>query len=230
MHSDSHTNHSFRPIDEAAKDHKDGLQELLRPLKEKLELFNDIKANFDRTAQDIEVQAQDTERQIKDVFLMLQKFLRKEEEVRIGAVREEKKHKSQMMKRKIEALSREIADLSDKIRATEEVLKATDLFFLQNYKTATEVVQFSLLEVPEPIPALIDMAKHLNNLSFAVLGSMKAMISTEVLDPKTNPEPLRYCPKTTLRSEAVSEWKFSHAQPVRSRKRLVKESGPGLSD
>ena len=66
MHSEIHTNHSVRPIDEAARDYKCGLQYSLDDLREKLELFNDVKRNFDQTENDIELQNTDTERQIKE--------------------------------------------------------------------------------------------------------------------------------------------------------------------
>ncbi|XP_044023576.1 E3 ubiquitin-protein ligase TRIM35-like [Siniperca chuatsi] len=179
LHSNSHTNHRIMPIDEAARAYKEVLQGLLKPIQEKLWLFSDIKENFDQTAQDTELQAQDTERQIKEVFSMLQKFLQKEVEVRVAALRAEKKQKSEMMKRKSEALSTEIAALSDTIRETEEVLRAEDLPFLQNFKTAAETVQLSLPDIPEPIPsALIDMAEHLNNLSFKILDSVKEKVTS----------------------------------------------------
>lgn len=44
---------------------------------------------------------------------MLQKTLQKEEWARLAAVREEKKHKSQMIKSKSDALSKKLAALSD---------------------------------------------------------------------------------------------------------------------
>ncbi|XP_045918543.1 E3 ubiquitin-protein ligase TRIM39-like [Micropterus dolomieu] len=182
-HSNLHTSHIFRPIDEAALDYKKILQELLKPSKEKLELFNDIKGNFNQTAKDIELQAQDTERQINDVFLMLQKFLQEEKEARMAALRKEKEQKVQMMKRRSEALSREIAPLSDTVRATEEVLRAKDLSFLQRYKTAAERVQIPLPDDPQPTPrALIDMSEHLNNLSLKILDSVKEK-ATSTLNP-----------------------------------------------
>ncbi|XP_067470377.1 E3 ubiquitin-protein ligase TRIM35-like [Thunnus thynnus] len=225
LHSKTHTNHSFRPIDEAARDYKHGLQDFLKPLREKLELFNDIKQNFDQTTKDIELQYKDTERQFKDVFSMLQQFLQREEKVRIAALRGEEKQKSQMLKRKIEALDKEIAALSGTIRATEEVMRAEDLCFLQNYKTAAERVQQPLPDVPEPIPgALLDMDKHLNNLPSVVLDKMK-----EVLQPKTRTEPLQYRPRDpeisdlSCRIKALTRKSFSLAQSMKGE---IKESRP----
>uniref|UniRef100_A0A4W6D5R2 Uncharacterized protein n=1 Tax=Lates calcarifer TaxID=8187 RepID=A0A4W6D5R2_LATCA len=106
--SENHNKHSFRPIDEAARQHKKELQETLEPLKKKLKDFERVKVKFDQTAGHIKVQARHTERQIKEQFKKLHQFLEEEEEARMAALREEEEQKSQMMKEKMEALSREI--------------------------------------------------------------------------------------------------------------------------
>lgn len=186
-YSGCHTDHRFRPLEEAAADYRWSLQDHLRPVREKKELLSVAGENYNQALLNIELQFMDTERQIKDVFSTLQTFLQREEEARLSALRAEKQQKNQSLRTKREAVNREITALTDTIRSTEEELKAKDIAFLHNYqRSATRVQLFNPELTDHTPPALIHVEKHLNNLPFSVWEKIKITLSSTYQDPNTN--------------------------------------------
>ncbi|XP_048844665.1 E3 ubiquitin-protein ligase TRIM35-like [Brienomyrus brachyistius] len=185
----NHENHKLRPIQEAAEKHKEDLKSALKPLQEKLEAWNEVQQTWNQTAEHIRTQAQNTERLIKGEFEKLHQFLKDEEAARISALREEEEQKSNMMKKKIEKITEKISSLSETIRALEQELGAEDVSFLLNYKKTQRKALCPVWDPEEVKGALIDVAKHLGNLSYRVWEKMlekkEIKYTPVILDPNT---------------------------------------------
>ncbi|XP_059931230.1 E3 ubiquitin-protein ligase TRIM35-like [Gadus macrocephalus] len=183
--SEKHANHRFLPVDEAAPSHRKEIQELFKSQKVKLNDFVETKRKCDQIAAHIKVQTAHTERQIQKEFEKLHQFLQDEEKFRITALRDEEQMKGQKIKKKIEELSMQIETISQTVTETEQQLGAGDVSFLKK-ATAEKAGQ------PRPSPALpegalLDVAKHLGNLAYAVLKKLEDNVSyfPVILDPNT---------------------------------------------
>ncbi|XP_023678031.2 E3 ubiquitin-protein ligase TRIM35-like [Paramormyrops kingsleyae] len=187
--SAKHEHHKLRPVQEAAEKQKEDLKSALKPLQEKLEALNKVQQTWNKTAEHIKTQAWYTERLIKGEFEKLHQFLKDEEAGRISALREEEEQKSKMMRKKIEKITNKISSLSETIRALEQELGAEDVSFLLKYKETLRKAQCPVRDPEEISGALINVAKHLGNLSYRVWEKMlekkKIKYTPVILDPNT---------------------------------------------
>ncbi|XP_017539101.2 nuclear factor 7, brain-like [Pygocentrus nattereri] len=182
--SEDHKNHSFCSISKAASPRKEKLKTHLTNMEAKLNIFKKFKDISDQTAGHIKCQAQNTERGIKEEFEKLHQFLRDEEEATVAALKEEEEEKSQRVKKKIEQLDKQIMEISSRVTELNSILK-NDALIVQDFRRASERAQYIVADPELESGALMDVAKHLGNLSYRVWKKMKNLCPyfPVILDP-----------------------------------------------
>ncbi|KAM3874248.1 nuclear factor 7, ovary-like [Diretmus argenteus] len=197
-HASAH--HQLRPVceppdhtedrtEQAVSDLKDQLKSVLEPLQDKRNKHKKVEETYNKVVQHSKNQLVATERQIRAEFNKLHQFLEEEEKARLKALREEDEQKGKTISREMKILQEKISSLSDSISAVEEDLQKDDVSFLTSYKaTQTSARAQCSLSDPQLVSGvLIDVAKHLGNLSFRVWEKMKGKVqfSPVILDPNT---------------------------------------------
>ncbi|XP_074494950.1 zinc-binding protein A33-like [Sebastes fasciatus] len=184
-----HQSHKVVPDEQAVSDLKDQLKSDLESLQDKRDKHKQVEKTYHEVIQHSKKQLLSTERQIRAEFNKLHQFLKEEEESRLAALREEEEQKGKTISREMKMIQEHISSLSDSISAVEEDLQKHNVPFLSSYKaTQTRArVQCSLSDPQLVSGALIDVAKHLGNLSFRVWEKMKDKVhfSPVILDPNT---------------------------------------------
>ncbi|XP_030579024.1 nuclear factor 7, brain-like [Archocentrus centrarchus] len=181
--------HKVVPVEEAVSDLKEQLKSALKSLQDKRNKYKQVEETYNEVIEHSKKQLLSTERQIRAEFNKLHQFLREEEESRLAALREEEEQKGRTMSREMKMIEEQISSLSDSISAVEEELQKHSVPFLSSYKaTQSRARAQSSLSDPQLLSgALIDVAKHLGNLSFRVWEKIKEKLHfcPVILDPNT---------------------------------------------
>ncbi|XP_063346003.1 nuclear factor 7, brain-like [Pelmatolapia mariae] len=182
-----HQSHKVVPVEEAVSDLKEQLKSDLKSLQDKRNKYKQVEETYNEMSEHMKKQLLSTERQIRAEFNKLQQFLKEEEESRLAALREEEEQKGRTISREMKMIEEQISSLSDSISAVEEELQKHNVPFLSSYKDTQSRAQSSVSDPQLVSGALIDVAKHLGNLSFRVWEKMKEKVhfSPVILDPNT---------------------------------------------
>ncbi|XP_044186834.1 zinc-binding protein A33-like [Thunnus albacares] len=184
-----HQSHKVVPVEQAVSDLKDQLKSDLESLQDKRNKYEEVEKTYNEMVEHSKKQLLSTEKQIRAEFNKFHQFLKEEEESRLAALREEEEQKGKTISREMKSIQEQISSLSDSISAVEEDLQKHNVSFLSSYKpTQTRARDQCSLSDPQLVSgALIDVAKHLGNLSFRVWEKMKEKVhfSPVILDPNT---------------------------------------------
>ncbi|XP_066529998.1 E3 ubiquitin-protein ligase TRIM35 [Hoplias malabaricus] len=185
--SKKHLGHRMSPVEEAAHDLKAGLKKELVPLKKNLRRLYEAKQEHDDITVHIKNQKQQVEKQIREEFAEIRKFLDREEAVRLAQLAEEEEEKKHLMKKKTDNITRAILTFSHAVKAVDDEIANADSLFLQHYKLIKKRTHLTFVE-PEKVPAaLINVARHVSSLKFSVWEKMQTMVeyTPVTLDPNT---------------------------------------------
>ncbi|KAL3975380.1 WD repeat-containing protein 26 [Sarotherodon galilaeus] len=181
--------HNMIPVHAAVDVLKEELKSDLKSLQDKRNKYKQVEETYNEMREHMKKQLLSTERQIRAEFNKLHQFLKEEEKSRLAALREEEEQKGRTISREMKMIEEQISSLSDSISAVEEELQKHSVPFLSSYKdTQSRARAQSSVSDPQLVSgALIDVAKHLGNLSFRVWEKMKEKVhfSPVILDPNT---------------------------------------------
>ncbi|XP_070711249.1 E3 ubiquitin-protein ligase TRIM35-like [Pempheris klunzingeri] len=185
----SHGGHRVYPLTEAATDCKEELRTSLNGLKTKMVQFEKVTQTCEHTSRFNKAETKLTEEHVRREFESLHQFLRGEEAARLLALREEQEETKREAEERKHRMNQAIKSLEEKIQLIEEEIDAggNGAKFLEQYQDTMNSTRTGSREPQELCRLLIDVAKHVGNLQYAVWEKMKtiAPYTPVTLDPRT---------------------------------------------
>ncbi|XP_028256889.1 zinc-binding protein A33-like [Parambassis ranga] len=194
----SHAEHRVYILTEAAIDCKAELRSSVNGLNEKMSHFEKVTQTCELASKYNQTEVKRTEQLIKREFEELHEFLQQEEAARLFALREEQEEKKRDADECTDRMNQVIKSLEDKIQLIEEELDSDGdgVQFLQRYEDTMSSLWLGHRKPKKMSRPLIDVAKHLGNLGYAVWEKMRniAPYTPVMLDPRTAGQFLRVSP------------------------------------
>ncbi|CAL8358686.1 unnamed protein product [Boreogadus saida] len=171
------------PLENEVRNVKVLLKPQLESLKKRRNKYKEISDTCDNMVEHCKTQLGEAERRINKEFDQLHQLLRQDKKDRIAALREEEKQKSQTIIQEQKNVQAQMSSLSEVISAVEQDLPPKD-----NAAFLSIPRDLWLGSGPQVLSGgLVDVSKHLGNLSFRVWEKMRERIqfTPVILDPNT---------------------------------------------
>ncbi|XP_076583679.1 E3 ubiquitin-protein ligase TRIM35-like [Chaetodon auriga] len=174
------------------------LQTSLNGLEERKINFEKVTQTCQHARRHNQAEAKLTEEHIKREFEGLHQFLREEEAARLLVLQENQEEKKKEAEEQKDRLNQVIKSLEEKIQLIEEELDGggDGVKFLEHYQDTMNSTWTDNREPQRVCRPLVDVAKHLGNLQYAVWEKMKhiAPYTPVTLDPRTAGQSLSVSP------------------------------------
>ncbi|NWR47758.1 TRI35 protein, partial [Regulus satrapa] len=190
----AHQGHTMRALREAAADFRAKLSNMGSSLWDKAKEFGTVRRSYESISRHNEAESARLERQVKQEFEKLHKFLQDEEQALLEQLREETRRKQDLIQGKMEQLAEESQALLNEAAQLQADLKEDDYTFLMPHPNPSSMVNpcpriACTAEEPEAVPLglLLDVAKYLGSLQYNVWKKMLDIITVVPfsLDPNS---------------------------------------------
>nr|XP_061805317.1 zinc-binding protein A33 [Nerophis lumbriciformis] len=180
-----HKDHPCSPVEEAALDCKDQLNDSLKSLQDKLDKLKSNHKTSGDMLQHIKEQAMETQHLIRGMFEELRQMLCREEEARLAAVKKEEEEKMAAVNRKLKEMEADALVLRENIGVIRQLLKENNMIMLKKFKNHQD--SNPALHSDNMCGILIDVNNHLSNLKYRVWENILEHIdyTPVTLDPNT---------------------------------------------